>query len=75
VWILLVVITYVNVVKERLIDQADKRVPFMLRPAFKRELPAYCSPVVTGAAVWSVAITRCSRAVLPHSGVIFRLSQ
>jgi hypothetical protein len=30
----------VNVVKDRLIDQADKREPFMVRPTFKRELPA-----------------------------------
>jgi hypothetical protein len=58
----------VDVEKERLIDEADKRVPFMLRPAFKRELPTcvlstYCSPVVTAAGVWSVPTTRCSRAL------------
>ena len=57
----------VNVVKERLIDQADKRVPFMLRPAFKRELPTcilstYCSPVVTGCGM-SVPTHRCGRAL------------
>jgi hypothetical protein len=65
-WFLLHV--YVIVVRGWLIDQADKRVPLMLRLAFPRELPTciqstYCSPVVTAPGVGNVPITRCSRAL------------
>jgi len=67
-----------NIVKERLIDQVDKSVPFMLRPAFPpSELPACVrSTYLQPSGDWLVLQTPYVSALclMPHSGFMFRLT-